>query len=374
MSTWRGQIFITGGGTGGHIFPMVAIADALQARGLSTQSLRFFGSRRGQEGALLADRLERVTLYPGRGLLRRLTPVNVLQNVWSVLRLSWSVMVAVATCLVHRPIAVVSVGGYAAFPMVAAAAITRRPLVFIELDAVPGAVHRVFSRAALMTCRAFPPAGEHEVVTGAPLRPAIERAQRTPQAREDAARRLGVSSAGQVVVVMTGSLGAQRVNTAVAGLAAAWKDRSDVTIVHVTGRRDAERVRTLIDGVGPNYLVMEFATDMASLWEVADVAVCRAGATTIAELTFLGVPSILVPLPNAPADHQTRNARTVADAGGAVLLRDADCTATSLASTLEALLDSTDRRASMGAAARALGHPNAAERIAEVVTRVGGVS
>jgi len=173
---------------------------------------------------------------------------------------------------------------------------------------------------------------------------------------------------------MGGSLGARRVNRETLGLAARWRARDDRALYHVTGRRDAEQVRgeaaaegLTASGDGLCYRVVEFEDHIARLYEAVDVMVCRAGASTIAELAVAGVPSVLVPLPGAPGDHQSANARVLVDAGGAVLLEDAECDADRLASVLDALLDDPVRLREMGEAARALGRPDAAERIGQLV-------
>jgi UDP-N-acetylglucosamine:LPS N-acetylglucosamine transferase len=182
-----------------------------------------------------------------------------------------------------------------------------------------------------------------------------------------------IDEARRVVVVMTGSLGSARVNAAVVELATLWANRADRTILHVTGRRDFARVRDARVTPGPlDYRVEEFA-NMEVLWSVADVALCRAGATTIAELTALGIAAVLVPLPRAPGDHQAKNAKSLADADAALIVRDEDCTGASLAGALDELL-TNGRAEQVGAAARRLGHLDAAAAIAVVVFEVGGVT
>jgi UDP-N-acetylglucosamine--N-acetylmuramyl-(pentapeptide) pyrophosphoryl-undecaprenol N-acetylglucosamine transferase len=223
-----------------------------------------------------------------------------------------------------------------------------------------------------MRCRAFASNDEHAVVTGAPLRDEIIAIDRSPSARLAARAELAppIDDDRSVVVVMTGSLGAQRVNRAVSDLAQRWADRRDVTIVHVTGRRDFEsvsRARPRTDGL--DYRIVEFG-DMTRLWAVCDVAVCRAGAATVAELTALSIASVLVPLPNAPGDHQAKNAAVVADAGGAVVIADAQCDARSLADALDQILAPSTRE-QMERCARSLGRPESSDAIAQVVMEVG---
>ena len=368
-----GPIVVTGGGTGGHILPMRAIGDELVARGVPATSIHYVGSRRGQEASLLANQPIDLTLLPGRGIRRSWRIRALLQNIGAVAGLTTAFVWSFVRIGRWRPSVVVSVGGYAAAAIGAAAVIWRRPLVLVELDATPGAVHRILARFASRRCLAWGPPDSRSVVTGVPLGRDVLAVDRELPARERSRESMEppIEPGREVVVVMSGSLGATRVNDAVSELARRWSHRRDRTIIHVSGRRDSSRVlarRPPTDGL--DYRIIEFAV-MAPLWAVADVAVCRAGAGALAELTALGIPSVLVPLPGAPGDHQTRNAQVVADAGGAVLVRDEDCDAAALETALERLLAPGEREGA-SEAARRLGHRDAAAEIAHVVLEVGG--
>jgi UDP-N-acetylglucosamine--N-acetylmuramyl-(pentapeptide) pyrophosphoryl-undecaprenol N-acetylglucosamine transferase len=366
-----GPIVITGGGTGGHIFPMLAIADRLRADGVEAGDLRFVGSRRGQEAALLGDGDVALTLLPGRGFRRSLAPVALLSNLSAAWTLSVALARAIANVRRWRPSVVVSLGGYASFATTFAAVVWRRPLVLVELDAEPGAAQRLFTRYARARCCAFPSDEPNVVVTGTPLRESIVAIDRSPVARAAARAAMvpPIDDGRSVVVVMTGSLGSTTVNRAVIDLARRWSNRRDRTIVHVAGRRDVEFVRAhapVVDGL--DYRILEFG-DMVQLWALCDVAVCRAGASTVAELATLQIPSVLVPLPHAPGDHQMKNALVVVEAGGARLVLDAECTGAKLDEVLETVMTS-DTLASMGRAAGTLGRGDAAGAIARVVADV----
>ncbi|MGA2123732.1 MAG: glycosyltransferase [Acidimicrobiales bacterium] len=363
-------VVITGGGTGGHVFPMQAIAEALRVHGIAPSDLRFVGSRRGQERTLLLGDVA-LTLLPGRGLRRSLRPSDLLANVSSGLGLALALVEAQFLVRRWRPSVVVSVGGYASFAVAVAAVCWRVPLVLVDFDAVPGAAHRLLARRAIKRCTAFAAAGENVVVTGAPLREGIEAIDRSPGARQDAKSRAEppIDADRTVVVVMTGSLGSRRVNVAVRDLAQSWSSRRDRALVHVTGRRDFAEIvasRPTLDGL--DYRVIEFG-DMESLWSICDVAVCRAGAITVAELETLAVPAVLVPLPGAPHDHQTMNARALAEVGGALVVRDDRCNAQTLGDALDTIADASVRD-EMGRAVHSLAHPHAASAIAEVVLGV----
>ena len=370
-----GPIVITGGGTGGHIYPMLAIAEQLRANGVDPSDLRFVGSRRGQESTLLTNGDVALTLLPGRGFRRSLRPDALVQNLSAAWSLSAALVIAIAKVRQWRPSVVVSLGGYASFAITLAAVVWRRPLVLVELDAEPGAAQRLFTRYASARCCAFPSNEANAVVTGTPLRESVVSVDRSTTARAAARSSFQppIDDARVVVVVMTGSLGSTKVNHAVSELARRWSNRRDRAIIHVAGRRDVADVRAhapTTDGL--DYRILEFG-DMAQLWALCDVAVCRSGASTVAELTTLRIPSVLVPLPHAPGDHQMKNALVVVEAGGARLVLDAECTGAKLDEVLESIT-TPETLASMGRAAGALGRSDAASSIARVVDGVRGRS
>jgi UDP-N-acetylglucosamine:LPS N-acetylglucosamine transferase len=351
---------------------MRAVADALRARGVAASDLRFVGSRRGQESTLLASSDVALTLLPGRGLRRSFAPEALLDNIAAVAALLGAVALAIVQVRRWRPSVVVSLGGYASFATSLAAVLWRRPLVLIELDAEPGAAQRILARFARARCTAFPSPDAKAVVTGTPLRADIVAVSRTPAAQQLARSSAvpPIAEGRRVVVVMTGSLGSTTVNRAVLDLARRWSHRTDRTLIHVSGRRDFESVqRDAPSTDGLDYRIVEFA-DMTELWALCDVAICRAGASTLAELTTLSIPSIIVPLPRM-GDHQTKNALVVVEAGGAKLVLDQECTGAKLESTLETVMDPATL-ASMARLAGTLGRTGAAAAIATVVGEVGG--
>jgi UDP-N-acetylglucosamine:LPS N-acetylglucosamine transferase len=349
---------------------MQAIAESLRRRGLDAPEVRYVGSRRGQERVILVGDMA-LTLLPGRGLRRSWRASDLLANVGSLIGLAAAVVMAQSLVARRRPSVVVSVGGYASFAVSFAAVCWRVPLVLVDFDAVPGAAHRLLGRFAAARCTAFASAGTNVVVTGAPLRADIESIDRSTGARLAAKAVLSppIDPGRTVVLVMTGSLGSHRVNVAVRDLARAWAKRSDRALIHVTGRRDYDEfaaTKPLVESL--DYRVIEFG-DMVELWGLCDVAICRAGAITVAELEVLGVPAVLVPLPGAPHDHQSKNARALADAGGAIVLSDSQCTGDSLAEALD-IMTSRDTMEEMGRAVHTLAHPHAADAIADVVLEI----
>jgi UDP-N-acetylglucosamine--N-acetylmuramyl-(pentapeptide) pyrophosphoryl-undecaprenol N-acetylglucosamine transferase len=322
------------------------------------------------------------TLLPGRGIRRSARPSAVWANMGAVLGLLWATARSVTSFVLRRPRVVVVVGGYASLPAGLAAVVTRAPMVLMNTDAVPGAVNSLLGRFATASAVAFPGTDLPRAhLTGTPVRPELASLNRTESGRREARRSLGLPADRQTLAAFGGSLGARRINGAVAELARRWSDRRGLSIYHVTGRRDYTQFAPEMPGPGDapgiegephqrnelHYEVVSFEERMSEFYQAADVCVCRSGAMTVAELLVSGVPAILVPLPGAPRDHQTRNAEALVAAGAAILVPDAECSAERLAAELTALLSDAGRLAAMSAAARELGHSDAAARVAELV-------
>lgn len=361
---------VAGGGTGGHVLLALATARALAARGHRPEEIALVGSRRGQEADLLAGEDFPVVLLPGRGIARRLDAATLRANLGAAAGIVSATARAVALLVRDRPKVVVSVGGYASFPADLAALVLGIPLVLVNIDAVPGLVHRLLGRFAAASAVSFPGTPlPRAVVTGTAVRREIaDAADRSAEAVARARRALGLPLDRRVVAVVGGSLGAGRVNEATAGLARRWSARKDVVLYHVVGRRNWDDAMKSVDGP-LDYRVVPFEDRMALLYQACDVLVCRAGAVTVAEVAVAGVPAVVVPLPGAPGDHQTANARALVDVGAGILVPDERCDPATLAGTLDALLADPERLASMRQAALRLGRPDAADRVAEVVTR-----
>ena len=358
---------VAGGGTAGHVLPALAVARALVARDHPAGTIRFVGSARGLEARLVPEAGLHVTLLPGRGIARRLT----VDNVGAAVGLARAVGRATRLLARWRPSVVLSVGGYASVPCAMAAAALRVPLVLHEQNAVPGLANRVagrFARASAVSYEGTPL--PRAVVTGNPVRSEVLAVDRSPDGRRKARAELGLPADAGVVAVFGGSLGARRINEAVLGLVGRWADRSGVAVRHAVGSRDwadvAARFPRPPEG-GLAYQPVEYEERMPLLLAAADVFVCRAGGTTVAELAVAGVAAVLVPLPGAPNDHQTANAAALVRAGAAVLVPDAELTPERLAAELEPLLAEPVRLAAMGEAARGVARPDAADRVAALL-------
>ncbi len=372
-ATWA---VIAGGGTGGHLYPGVAVARALVQRGHDPATLRFVGARRGLEARTRALDGFPVTLLPGRGLDRRISWRSAAANMEASLGALTGIAMAVVLFSKWRPAVVISLGGYASLGCVVAALIWRVPIVVVNVDTVPGAVNRLAARVAAVSAVASTDVRlARAVPTGVPVRAEMLSIDRSPEGRRAARHRLGLPSGAKVVAVSGGSLGSLRINRATLELARLWAGRSDVAIRHVVGGRDWQELESASVPEGPlTYQRVEYEEDMVSFYGAADVALQRAGANTVAELALAGVPALLVPLPGAPGDHQGANARSMAGAGGAIVVQDDELDGRRLARELEAILEDPSLLDRMGESAHSLARPQAAEEVARLVEEQAGRS
>lgn len=362
---------VAGGGTAGHVHPGLAIAEALCANGHARDSILFVGSERGVDSDLVpAAGFDLVTL-PGRGIQRRLTVENI-GSLLGLLRAFWS---ALALLRSERPAVVVSLGGYASVPCSIAALFLRIPVVVAEQNAVPGAANRLAGRWAKAAAVSFPDTDlPRATYTGNPVRPEMLDLDRA-SGSEGARKKLQVGAGRSFVCCYGGSLGARRLNEALLQACVGWSERGDLSIRHVIGARDWEDLSGRLPEPAPGgleYQAVRYETDMESVLTSADLLVCRAGASTAAELTVAGAPAILIPLPGAPGDHQTANARALSDAGAARLLPDDQLNASSLQATVDQLLARPDQLSEMSTRSRSLGRPDAAAGVAALVERHAG--
>ena len=362
--TWA---MIAGGGTAGHVIPGLAVARALVARGHAPETIHWVGSERGSEGRMVAEAGFEATLLPGRGIQRRLTA----ENVGAVVGLAQAGGEALSLVRRRRPAVVLAMGGWASVSCAMAAVAQGVPVVVAEQNAVPGAANRLvgrFAKAAAVPFAATPL--PRAVVTGNPVRAEILSVDRSPAGRAAARRALGLPEDRRVLAVFGGSLGALRLNTAVLGALEPWASRRDLAVRHVIGERDWSAVMGQVGDPlagGLFYQPVRYDDRRELSLAAADLAVSRAGGNTVAELAAVGLPSVLVPLPGAPGDHQTANARALSDAGAAVLVVDADMSAARLVAEVDGLLGDVARLEAMGAGATAVARRDAAEAVAALV-------
>jgi undecaprenyldiphospho-muramoylpentapeptide beta-N-acetylglucosaminyltransferase len=363
------KVVITGGGTAGHVEPALAVGRALSPLGVGAESVLFVGARRGMEARLVPAAGFAVRLLPGRGFVRRLSFANLGAAAGLVAALAEALAIIVRS----RPSVVVMVGGYAGVACSLAAAICRVPIVVVNVDSEAGKANRLVGRFAAVSAVAGAESGlPRSVVTGPPVREDVLAADRSAAGREAARARLGIDGTRRVIAVVGGSLGARRLNDAALELRTALRARSDLLLYHVAGARNEPELRERVTSApietgGVDYRLVAYEASLPSLFAVADLVIARAGAMTCAELAVIGVPSVLVPLPGAPGDHQSVNARSLEALGAAVLLPDGDAHGERLVTLVSGLLADASRLDAMGRAAKLAARPGAAAEIAALV-------
>lgn len=369
------RILLAGGGTGGHVYPGLAIAEAV-CRQAPTARVLFVGSRTGMEASLVP-----AAGLPFVGLAvrppRSRAPLRLAISAASV---GVGLVQALGVVARFRPDAIIATGGAAAVPSVIAGAIMNAPVVVLEGNAIPGRTNlwlARYSRAVAVSsdeAAAQMPVGR-TVVTGLPVRREVYTAT-----REDGIAAFGLDPGRKTVLVIGGSQGAVRLNTATEDAVRRLASRRDLQVIHQVGRGWAGAGRgdpsTPVgdpsQGVGGiRYLRFSYLERIGLAYACADLVVSRCGANALAEITACGRPVILVPYPYAVDDHQTRNAEVVVRAGAGVLLPDAHLTGERLVQEITTLLDAPGRLDAMAASARGRARPDAADRVIALISRLG---
>jgi UDP-N-acetylglucosamine--N-acetylmuramyl-(pentapeptide) pyrophosphoryl-undecaprenol N-acetylglucosamine transferase len=350
-------LMIMAGGTGGHIFPALSVAEYARAKGWN---IVWLGSKAGMEARLVPPKgytmaWIRFSGVRGRGLMpMALLPLNLLIAFFQSAR----------AIFLHRPDVVLGMGGYVAFPGGMMASLFNRPLVLHEQNSIAGLTNRVLSHVADKVLVAFPGAfGERSKAewTGNPVRNDIAGIA-PPEERF-------VGRAGPLrLLVLGGSQGASALNEIVPQAIALLPEASRPRVTHQAGAAHLAAVRANYDRAAVHAEILAFVDDMAARYGEADVLICRAGASTIAELAAAGVPAVLIPFPHAVDDHQTRNARFLSERGGALLVPQSELTPQKLADLLAAF--DRDKLLGMARAARAAGKPDATQTVAEACMRL----
>ncbi|MCA2981368.1 MAG: undecaprenyldiphospho-muramoylpentapeptide beta-N-acetylglucosaminyltransferase [Myxococcaceae bacterium] len=355
------RVLIAGGGTGGHLFPGIALAEEVVTRHPKNDVV-FVGTTRGLEARVVPENGFVFEPITSRGL----KGMGLVKLALGLLTLPVSFFEALALVRRYRPDVVVGVGGYSSGPVVLAAWLLRVPTAVQEQNALPGLTNRLLGRVVKAvflsfdeTTRFFRRAKVH--VLGNPIRRALLDNFLTPN----------VAHEKFTVLVFGGSLGARGLNTRVVeALEHLAPRREALRLVHQTGKADLEAVRQGYAGKGFDADVREFIDDMSAAYLSADLVVCRAGATTVAELTTCKKASILVPFPFATDDHQAVNARALVEAGAALMFREAELTGAHLGQAILSLEADRDRLKAMEKAAGSLGRPEAAREIADVLQQL----
>lgn len=357
------KVVVAGGGTAGHVNPALALAEALEG-----DDVGFIGTARGAEARLVPAAGRRLELIDVRGF-DRARPLSLPSTGYVAAR---SVLAARRLLSRGRPRAVVGMGGYVSLPVCLAARSLRIPVVVHEQNIVLGLANRVSTpfaaHVAVSWHETLAQTGAKGVFVGNPVSSDIARADLVEQ-RRCGLRRFGLEPARRTLLLFGGSQGARRINDAGAELARAWAGRRDRQLLHVTGPAYGE-VSPRSDASDLLVRTEPYVERMVEAYAAADLAVCRGGATTVAELTAVGLPSIIVPYPHHRDRQQERHGRVLEAAGAAVVVDDERATGGELARAADRLLDDRPGLLAMRAAARACGHPDAAARLARVVREV----
>lgn len=360
------SIVIAAGGTGGHIYPGLALAEAIRSARPDAEVL-FVGTSRGLETRLIPDagwELALVDMVPLAGQSALRLPLALVRSTTQAWRILRNVSASVA----------VGMGGYAAVPLMLAARPARVPGLIHESGAIPGRANLLAARftpnvalAFHQARRAFPPRVETRTV-GMPLDRALSEFDRS-QLRPEARAAFGLADDVTMILVNGGSQGAASLNRLAVGLAERWRDRSDIRILLKAGSAHEQAVAAELASNGGARVVelTRYIERMDHAYAAADFAICRAGAGTVAELAVVGLPAILVPYPHAPYDHQAVNARTLVDEGGAIMIRDEEAFPATVGPMLEERLANPSALLAMQRGLHAVARPHAAEELAEWV-------
>ncbi|RMD99226.1 MAG: undecaprenyldiphospho-muramoylpentapeptide beta-N-acetylglucosaminyltransferase [Deltaproteobacteria bacterium] len=353
------KLVIAGGGTGGHLFPGIAVAEAWRQRAPAPE-VAFVGTKGGIEARILPD--SPFPLYTIEiGGIKGKSTVEKIRNILKIPASLWASLRLLGRL---APDVVLGVGGYASGPVVLAAWLRRIPCAIQEQNTHPGLTNRILAHFADRIFLAFEPEGspfppKKCIVTGNPIRQTLLSPPTAAQKEER----------GFTLLVFGGSQGARRINEAIIEILPQLAARG-VRIIHQTGRTDYERVAQAYRDTGiPDGIatVTPFIDQMAQAYSTADLIVCRSGATTIAELTAIGRPAILVPYPHAAYDHQEKNARRLLEKGAARMILDRELTGKRLLDEILSLLESPETLRRISENAHSLGHPEAADAIVEAL-------
>lgn len=366
------RVIISGGGTGGHIYPALTIARAIND--IQPADILFVGTRQGLEADIVPKEGFPFATVDAGGIDRRLT----LDNLRALWRSFTGLFEAYGVIRRFRPDIVIGTGGYVCGPVLLTASLLGIPALIQEQNVIPGVTNRILARFVAKIAAGYPEAAKNfganrdkVVVTGNPVRREVLTAT-----REEGLKALGLSPDRLTVLVAGGSRGARSINTAMAEVHARFAGRDGIQILHATGSGEYNNIVGLLGeaGIDPaktgNISIVPYLYNMPQALAAADLAVFRAGAIGLAELTARGIPAVLIPYPYAAENHQEFNARVLESRGAAHVIRDADLSGALLADTLEALLGDAARLRAMAEASRELGRPGAAAAIARLAVDI----
>lgn len=357
------RIALAGGGTGGHLFPGIAIADELK-RVEGSAEVVFIGTEHGIEASIVPREGYAIRYIKAEGIAGK----SFVKKGRAVMRTAFSLYQSFKMLRELKPDALIGLGGYASFAPAFAGSLLGIPTLIMEQNAVPGIANKVLSRFADIICvtyheslSSFP--RNKTYITGNPVRQKILNA-----GRMSAYELFGLERGKFTVFVFGGSLGARTINNVVCGAFPAISDmREKIQFLHQTGKADYDAVRETYRKWGIKGTVAAFIHQMPEAYAVADLVISRAGATTLAELTAVGRPAILIPYPHAAGNHQELNARRLSEMGAARIILDHELDSETLARNIKELFDNAGMRSEMQRSSSSLGRPDAAQKIVEIV-------
>jgi UDP-N-acetylglucosamine--N-acetylmuramyl-(pentapeptide) pyrophosphoryl-undecaprenol N-acetylglucosamine transferase len=361
------KVMIAGGGTGGHVYPGIAVAEELK-RLRAVDEVVFVGGKRGLEATVVPQAGFRIRYIVTRGFPRRAWwrwPQAVLANLVGFPQ-------ALMVMLAERPDVVLGTGGYVSGPVALAAWLLRKPLLLQEQNSIPGLANRWLARVAdevhlsFIEARSYFARKDNLKVTGNPVRAHIRSGDRTTALAE-----FGLTPGRPTVFVFGGSRGAHRINEAALDAMRRLKGRVDVQFILQTGREDHDWAKGIVEKEGLPARVLPYLQRIHMAYAAADLVVCRSGAMTLAEIAVCGAPAILVPYPHAAHDHQVVNASNLVDRGAAAMILDRELTGERLAQEIAHLVADRQTLSRMSANARTFARPDAAERLARSLQRWG---
>ncbi|MEJ2127280.1 MAG: undecaprenyldiphospho-muramoylpentapeptide beta-N-acetylglucosaminyltransferase [Woeseiaceae bacterium] len=359
----RRPILVMAGGTGGHVYPALAVARALQSQ---SQDIVWLGTHRGLESRVVPAAGIDIEWISVKGLRRK----GAIALVVAPFQLAWALIQSLIVIFRRRPAAVLGMGGFVSGPGGLAAWLTRRPLVIHEQNAAAGLTNRLLARLARVVLQAFPGSFNSSVraeTVGNPVREDIA-AVAAP------AERYRSRTGPLRLLVLGGSQGALALNRTVPEALAKLAAGERPLVRHQSGKLTIDKAREAYEAHGVDVELVEFIEDMAGAYAWADIVVCRAGALTVAELCSVGLPALFVPYPGAVDDHQTANARPMADAGAAVIIDESMLSPDVLAGQLREWLTTRDDLLDKAEKAHGLDKPRALSRITELCLEQAGAA
>lgn len=364
------RVIISGGGTGGHIYPAITIYKEIAA--MTEAEFLYIGTERGLEASIVPKEGLPFRTLPVQGLARKLS----LQTAVTLGKSVGSLFMANSIISEFKPDVVIGTGGYVCGPILMAAALRKIPTLIQEQNVIAGITNKILSRFVDVVAVGYEEAAasfshcKRVIYTGNPVRPEV-----LIDSRSDGRRHFKLADSDFAVLIAGGSRGARSINNAMIEVHRHFKDRKGIKLIHVTGSAEYDRVLAELGAEDGNSfsessLILSYLHDMPKGLAAADLAVFRAGAVGLAELTVRGIPSILIPYPYAAEDHQTYNARSLVTAGAARMIVDKMLTGEDLIGEIEYFLENREELAHMASEAKTLGRPNAARDIAQLALEI----